>query len=161
MKARPMLVLTVLVSLLILGVIAIRASTTNAVKIPGIYTLIQINERPLPAVSWTRKTDDKNCKTETLAGALLLSSEGRWAALVTERDICTSKDGSQDVSPDRSGLFVVSYKVHDNKIELKDETLGGIDTGWMDGDTITVEVIGTGPFAGQTARYLVRKVRLK
>ena len=96
-------------------------SQTPEPSVPGVYLLIEVNGKNLPAVSWIKKLNGKRCKTETLGGALLLDSEGRWTSLVTERDICLHEDGSETTDEEASIMFAGSYNISGNQITLQDE----------------------------------------
>ncbi len=130
-------------------------SQTPEPSVPGIYSLIEVNGEKLPAVSWTKKSNGERCKTETLGGALLLGSEGRWASLVTERDVCLHEDGSETAGKEASIVFTGSYKVSGNKITLQDE--GSEDQAALEGDLLVLTVVGVGVFEGQTTKYVLRR----
>jgi len=100
-------------------------SQTSEPALPGIYSLIEVNGEKLPAVSWTSESNGKHCNTETLGGALLLDSEGQWASLVTERDVCLHDDGSETAHEEVSSMFMGSYESSGNQINAARWGLGG------------------------------------
>ena len=124
-------------------------------SVPGVYLLIEVNGKTLPAVSWTKAAAGKRCKTETLAGALLLDSEGRWASLVTERDVCVHEDGSETADKESSMIFNGTYKISGNQITLQDET--SVDQAILKGELLVLKVVGVGLFEGQTTEYVLRR----
>jgi hypothetical protein len=117
--------------------------------------LIEVNGEKLPAVSWTKKSNGERCKTETLGGALLLGSEGQWASLVTERNVCVHEDGSETADEEASMMFAGSYKISGNQITLQDEA--SADQAILKGDLLVLTVVGVGVFDGQTTEYVLRR----
>ena len=130
-------------------------SQTSEPLVPGVYLIIEVNGEKLPAISWTKESNGKRCKTETLGGALLLDSEGRWASLVAERDICLHEDGSETTGKEASIMFTGLYKVSGNHITLQDE--GSADQAVLNGDLLVLTVVGVGVFEGQTTKYVLRR----
>lgn len=135
--------------------VALSVSRASEQSVPGAYLLVEVNGEKLPALSWTKEVKGQRCKIETLGGALLLDSEGRWASLVTERDVCVHEDGSENTTDESSVMFTGSYKISGNQITLQDETSS--DEATLKGDVLVLEVVGVGVFEGQTAKYVLRR----
>lgn len=130
-------------------------SQTSEPSVPGVYLLVEVNGEKLPAVSWTKKSNGESCNIEILGGALLLDSEGRWASLVTERDVCVHEDGSKTADEEASMMFAGSYKISGNQITLQDEI--SADQAILKGDLLVLTVIGVGVFEGQTTKLVLRR----
>ncbi len=133
------------------GLLALESS-----DITGIYELIEVNGKRLPATAWIKQGENGKVNSETRSGILLLSSEGKWAALVIEQDINTSSEDSKAL-PHKSNLFTGFYNNSGNKILFLDEKNEELFTGVTKGNEITIKVVGIGDLEGQTTEYLVRK----
>ena len=131
-------------------------SQTSEPSVPGVYLLVEVNGEKLPAVSWTKKSNGESCNTEILGGALLLDSEGRWASLVTERDVCVHEDGSKTADEEASMMFAGSYKISGNQITLQENEISA-DQAILKGDLLVLTVIGVGVFEGQTIKCVLRR----
>ena len=116
---------------------------------PGIYVLIEVNGESLPVVTGERSSDGELCETETLEGAVLIDSEGRSAAFVTERETCIGKDGSETVASVRSVIFPGTYEISGNEISIRDEF--GTDNAVLEGDLMIYSV------ENEAAEYILRK----
>ena len=88
---------------------------------------------------------------------MLLGSDGRWAALVKEREVCESRDGTKSIDEEVSMIFSGSYKISGRRIILHNETLGGSDEAVLKGDILVVEVVGVGPLEDQITKFVLKR----
>jgi len=133
-------------------------SQAQEASVAGIYSLIEVDGEKLPAFSWTEKANGERCKQEILEGALLLDSEGRLAALVTERDFCAHEDGSEAAGKEASTIFPGSYKISGSQIILQFEIGPNPDHGVLTGDLLVVtEGGGADDRDGRTTEYVFRR----
>lgn len=132
------------ISLFIFLGIAVGLGTSQAeeASVAGIYLLIEMNGEQLPANSWTEKPDGKRCKQVLLEGSLLLDSEGRSAAFITERVVCPNEDGSETVGKEHSVIFAGSYTVSGDQITIEDDF--GQDRAVVEGDVLVYQTGGEG-----------------
>jgi hypothetical protein len=121
-------------------------------SVAGIYLLVEMNGKQLPASVWVEKPDGERCEKVVLKGALLLDSEGRSAAFITEQVICPREDGSETKGETRSVIFPGSYTVSGNQIVLQDDF--GTDEAVIKGDFLAYE---TGGGDRPTEEYIFRK----
>ena len=111
-------------------------------SVAGVYSLETMNGEPLPASSWTETPDGERCKQLILRGILLLDSEGRSAAFLTERLFCPSEADQGTEGRMRSVIFAGSYRVSGNQITVDDDF--GTDQAFVDGDVLVYETGGDG-----------------
>jgi hypothetical protein len=117
-------------------------SQAEETSVAGVYSLVEVNGEQLPAKSWTEKPDGERCKQVILRGVLLLDSEGRSAAFLTERVFCPSEADQESAGKMRSVIFAGSYSVSGNQITLEDEF--GADRAVVDGGVLVYETGGEG-----------------
>lgn len=117
-------------------------SRAEEVSVAGVYALVEVNGEQLPANSWTENLDGHRCKQVILKGVLLLDSEGRSAAFLTERVFCPSEGDSDNRGLERSVIFAGSYSISGNEITLKDDF--GTDRAFIEGDVLLYETGGDG-----------------
>ena len=117
-------------------------SQAEEVSVAGIYSLEQVDGQQLPANSWTEKLDGERCKQVILRGVLLLDSEGRSAAFLTEKVSCPSEAATEGGGKERSVIFADSYTRSGNQITLRDEF--GTDRAVLEGDVLVYETGGEG-----------------
>ena len=127
--------------------------------ISGVYNLVEVNDSELPAVTWVKQRGELECKTETLSGTMLLDSQGKWAALVEQREVCSDNSEEGATITVGSSIFTGSYKVSGNEIEFHDETTGGTDSATLNEDILRVTVIGVAALEGQTVVYVLHRAR--
>ena len=120
--------------------------------ISGVYKLVEVNGKKIPAVSWIGPGD--GCEQEVLSGTMLVDSKNRWAAIVEEREFCTEISEEASISTEGSSVFTGTYKVSGSKIEFHDETLGSADYASIDGDFLRYTVIGIGDYEGHTSVFV-------
>lgn len=94
-------------------------SLAQEATVAGIYLLIEVNGKNLPAVSETKMSNGVRCNEETLEGALIFNSDGRYAAFITSREICLHEDGSKSITKEESEIWPGSYKISDNQVTLQ------------------------------------------
>jgi len=117
-------------------------SQAEEASVAGVYLLIEMNGEQLPANSWAEKPDDKRCKQVILQGALLLDSEGRSAAFITERVACPNEGGPETLEKKHSVIFAGSYTISGNQITIEDDF--GTDEAVIKGDVLVYETGGDG-----------------
>lgn len=127
--------------------------------VAGVYSLVRVNERPLPTGTWTRRSPEVICNTEMRDGMLLLDTKGRWAWNTTERDRCEFADLKRSVFPDVSTVASGSYTITGSRVELRDDASGATYAGELAGGRITFAVAGSGSLDGQHMTYTMRRVR--
>jgi hypothetical protein len=127
-------------------------SQAEEVSVAGIYSLVEVDGEQLPANSWTEKLDGERCKQVILKGVLLLDSEGRSAAFLTERVFCASEGDSENVGKEHSVIFAGSYTSSGNQIALQDDF--GTDRAVVEGDILVYETGGEGQ---PTEKFVFRK----
>ena len=127
--------------------------------ISGAFNLVEVNDSKLPAVTWERQRGERECKRETLSGTMLLDSQGRWAVLVEERELCADNSEEEPTVTEVASIFTGSYKFSGNKIEFHDETLGLTDSATLNEDILRFTVIGVGDFEGQTDVYVFHRAK--
>ena len=130
-------------------------STTQ--NIAGTYSLLQVNGKNLPAISWTGP--GQGCGHENLYGIMLVDSNHRWAALIEEREVCAGSSGATSTGAAKSNIFTGTYMISDSIYEFHDETLGVTDRVKIDGDLLRYIAAGIGDFEGQTAEYVFVRER--
>ena len=106
----------------------------EAPSVPGVYLLIEVNGKQLPAVRWVSRPNGEQCKKEILQGALFFDDAGKSAAFLTERDYCLNDDGSQSAAKEKSVIFPGSYIVSGNQITIEDDF--GTDQATLNGNTM-------------------------
>ena len=111
-------------------------------SVAGIYLLVEMNGEQLPANSWTENPDGKRCKQVILQGALLLDSEGRSTAFITERVACPNEGGPETSEKEYSVIFAGSYTISGNQITIQDDF--GTDEAVIKGDVLVYETGGEG-----------------
>ncbi len=131
------------VSLITFLGIAVGSGVSQAQEpsVSGVYLLIEVNGEKLPAVSWTNEPNGERC-TEILGGAVLLDSEGRSAAFLTERDVCLHEDGSETAAMENSVIFRGKYDISGNQITIEDDF--GTDQAILKGDLLVYKTGGEG-----------------
>ena len=131
------------VSLITFLGIAVGLSVSQAQEpsVSGVYLLIEFNGEKLPAF-YKRKPNDERCKEEILGGALLLDSEGRSAAFLTERDVCLHEDGSETAAWEGSLIFPGTYNISGNQITIEDDF--GPSQAILKGDLLVYKIGGEG-----------------
>ena len=117
-------------------------SAAEEASVAGIYLLIEMNGEQLPANSWIEKPDGKRCKQVILEGALLLDTDARSAAFITDRVVCPNDDGSASDGKEHSVIFAGSYTVSGDQITLEDDF--GTDRAVVKGDVLVYETGGEG-----------------
>jgi len=127
-------------------------SQADEASVAGIYLVAEMNGEQLPASSWIEKPDGERCEKVVLEGGLLLDSEGRSAAFITEQVICPSEDGSETAGEKKSVIFPGSYTVSGNQIVLQDDF--GTDEAVIKGDVLVYE---TGGGDRPIEEYILRK----
>jgi len=134
-------------------------SQAQEASVSGVYLLIEVNGEKLPAASWTKKSNGERCKTETLGGALLLDSKGRFAAFVTERNVCLHEDGSESTIKEESVIWPGSYNMSGNQVTLQYEfeLWPDPDQAVLNGDHLVVKSEGVGDYEGQSTEFIFRR----
>lgn len=117
-------------------------SQADEESVAGVYSLEALNGESLPASSWTETPDGERCKQVILRGVLLLDSEGRSAAFLTERVFCPSEADQGNEGRIRSVIFAGSYRVSGNQITVEDDF--GTDQAVVEGDVLIYETGGDG-----------------
>ena len=84
-------------------------------SVAGVYSLVEVDGERLPANSWTENLDGERCRQVILKGVLLLDSEGRSSAFLTERVFCPSEDASENGGKEQSVIFAGTYAVSRNQ----------------------------------------------
>ena len=111
-------------------------------SVPGIYLLIEVNGRQLPAVSWTTLPSGERCSKEIFEGALVFDAEGRSSAFISEREVCLHDDGSESAAKEGSVIFPGTYVVSGNQITIKDDF--GTDHAVLNGKILVYKTGGEG-----------------
>jgi hypothetical protein len=127
-------------------------SQADETSVAGIYQVVEMNGKQIPARSWVENPHGERCEKIVLEGALLLDSEGRSAAFITEQVICPSKDGSATDGEKKSLIFPGSYTVSGNQITLQDDF--GTDRAVIKGDVL---VYKTGGGDRPIEEYILRR----
>ena len=122
---------------------------------PGVYLLVEVNGIALPAVSGTKSSEGRVCTDEVLQGTMLLDSEGSMATLLTEREICTERDGSRTTGGEKSVIFIGSYELSAEHMTFHWEIFDDDDEGSL---TEGVLVLNDVSNEGQTREWVLRKV---
>ena len=143
-----------IVSLLVLPSV-LGGSKVGAAPVSATYELIKVNGKELPAVSWITKSDGKHCEFLTIDGALMLSLEERAGAFALERVTCIGEDGSKTSSLGDFVMFTGSYEISGDRISIR--WSDPPDYGTLNGNLLTVVVIGVGDYEGQTTHYSFRR----
>lgn len=117
-------------------------SQAEEATVDGVYSLVEVNGEALPANLWTEKPDGEHCEQIILKGALLLDSEGRSAAFLTESVSCPSEVDEGSAGKKRSVMFVGSYSVSGNQVTIEDDF--GTDRAVVEGDVLVYETGGDG-----------------
>lgn len=117
-------------------------SQAEEATVAGVYSLVAVNGEGLPVNSWTENPDGERCEQVILKGALLLDSEGRSAAFLTERVLCPNEVDESTEGRQRSVMFVGSYSVSGNQITIEDDF--GTDRAVVEGDVLVYETGGDG-----------------
>jgi len=125
------------------------AAQAQESSVAGIYLLVEVNGLSLPAVTRARSDNGTLCETQVLDGAVLLDSNGRSAAFVTEREVCQPEDASAATARTESAIFPGTYSVSGNRITIMDEF--GTDEAIRDGDSLIYTA------GSPTTRYVLRK----
>ncbi len=131
----------------------------NAIEsaLPGVYTLVEVNGKQLPAFFWANISEGKNCRSEVISGTLLLSSDGEWAGLLEQREICSGDGGAESKSGVTSELLSGTFEVSGDQIKIRflgTESLGKIST---TGNELLMHEDGAGQFEGQSLDYVLRR----
>lgn len=130
-----------------------QADTANAA---GVFWLVTVNGHQLPAVSWTVDRQGRSCVTETLGGALLLGSNGRWAGLVTEQTGCPTPAGLGSNVPPVSEVHGGSFAITGNAVTFHDEGLDLTSRASLKKNVLTWTVIGLDRH--QTSEFVLKKL---
>ena len=154
MTSKHVLSTLLLLTLLIPAVGAGLAQATDS-STPGVYLLVEVNGISLPAVSGTRTSEGRDCKDEVLQATILLDSEGSMATLLTDREICTDRDGSQTTGSEKSEIFIGSYELSAEHVTFHWEDFDDDDEGSL---TEGVLVLNDVSDEGQTREWVLRKV---
>ena len=127
--------------------VGLGVSQAQEPSVSGVYLLIEVNGEKLPAVLKGKPNNlggcaacGERCKEEILGGALLLDSEGRSAAFLTERDVCLHEDGSETAAGENSLIFPGTYNISGNQIT--NETVFGTDQAILKGDLLVYKTGG-------------------
>lgn len=145
-------------SLAVLGLaIFLGGSQAQSVSVSATYSLVKVNGEEIPAVSWTKEGDDKSCEYLTFGGALLLSPEGRSGAFAMERVNCIDKNGSRTSTLGDFVMFTGQYEISGNQISFHYDDAISNDRGTLEGDFLTLEVVGIYEYQGQTTVYTFEK----
>lgn len=115
-------------------------SQANEVSVPGIYLLVEVNGEQLPVNQVSERLDGSRCREVILQGALLLDSEGRSAAFIGGREVCSKEGGPETPEKEHSVMFLGSYTISGNKITLEDDF--GTDEAIIKGDVLVYEAGG-------------------
>jgi len=129
-------------------------SQADEASVAGIYLVVEMNGERLPVSLSVEKPDGERCEKTVLEGALLLDSEGRSSAFITEQVICPSEGRSENAGERKSVMFPGSYIASDNKIVLQDDF--GTDEAVIKGDILVYE---TGGGDRPIEEYILRKVK--
>jgi hypothetical protein len=127
-------------------------SQAEEVSVAGIYSLVEVNGEQLPTKLWIVKPDGERCSQVTLEGALLLDSEGRSAAFLTERVVCPNEGESETDGIEHSVIFAGSYTNSGNQITIEDDF--GTDRATLKDDVLVYE---TGEEEGAISKFVFRK----
>ena len=90
-------------------------SEAEDASVAGVYLLMEVNGEQLPANLWTENLDGERCRQVILKGVLLLDSEGRSSAFLTERVFCPSEDASENGGKEQSVILAGTYAVSRNQ----------------------------------------------
>lgn len=140
-------------------VVGLVISQAQEPSVSGVYSLIEVNGGELPAVSWTKNSNGERCTEEILEGALFLDSKGRFAAFVTERDVCLREDGLETEVNKESVIWPGSYKVSGDQVTLEYdfEQWSDPDQAAIKGDFLVLNSEGVGDYEGQSTEFVFRK----
>lgn len=127
-------------------------SYAEEVSVAGVYSLMQVDGQELPATSWTERPDGERCKQLVVKGVLLLDSEGRSAAFLTEKVFCPSEAATARAGAEHSVIFAGSYTRTGNEITLRDAF--GTDRAVLEGDVLAYE---TGGEEQPVVKFIFRK----
>ena len=127
---------------LLLLIVGWGISQAEEASVAGVYLLTEMNGEQLPANSWTEKLDGERCRQVILKGVLLLDSEGRSAAFITERVFCPSEANSEDGGKEQSVIFAGSYTISGDEITIEDDF--GTDQAVVEGEVLIYETGGNG-----------------
>lgn len=127
-------------------------SQAEETSVAGVYSLVGVNAEQLPASLWTERPDGERCEQVILRGILLLDSEGRSAAFLTERLVCPSDADRAGAGKMHSVIFAGTYSVSGNQITFEDDF--GTDHAVVEEDVLVYE---TGGRERPIDRFLFRK----
>jgi hypothetical protein len=127
--------------------------------VSGVWSLVEINDKPLPVEAWEYNQENAACDNLTNAGTLLMDTAGRWAGLTVVSTSCPGAEGEEPSISQESSIFMGSYSVADEMISFHDETLDSIDHGYIAGGRLELTVEGIGNFEGQTAEFVFQKAQ--
>ena len=130
------------ISLFIFSGIAVGlgASQAEEASVAGIYLLVEVNGKQLPVNQVSERLDGSRCREVILRGALLLDSEGRSAAFIGGREVCSKEGGPETPEKEHSTMFPGSYTVSGNQITIEDAF--GTDEAVIKGDVLLYETGG-------------------
>lgn len=122
---------TAIVALMAIGGVAYADSNAwcQAPAHVGTFTLVEVNQQPLPVV--TETTDD--CREEVLSGTLTLSAENDWTIEYNEKETCGTEQVEEEVENEDG-----EYTVEGQTIRFSD------DTDEFNANEIEIENLGVG-----------------
>jgi len=121
-------------------------------SVAGIYLLVEVNGEQLPVNQVSERLDGSRCREVILQGALLLDSEGRSAAFIGGREVCSTAGGPETPEKEHSTMFPGSYTVSGDQITIEDNF--GTDEAVIKGDVL---VYKTGGGDRPTEDWIFRK----
>ncbi len=128
-------------SIVILGLtVAWSITQADDTSVAGIYLLVEVNGEQLPVNQVSERLDGSSCKEVVLQGALLLDSEGRSAAYIGGREVCSKGGGPETPEKEGSVIFPGTYTVSGNQITIEDNF--GTDEAVVKGDVLVYETGG-------------------
>ncbi len=117
-------------------------SHADDASVAGAYSLVEVNGEALPAKLWVERPGGERCEQIILKGALLLDSEGRSAAFLTEKVSCPSAADQEIAGEAHSVIFPGTYTVSGTEISIEDDF--GTDRAVVEGETLVYETGGEG-----------------
>ena len=132
------------------------SSEITAATVQANYSLIEVNGSALPAVSWRTEGNGERCEYLTFGGALVLSADGRSGAFAMERVNCVKGDGSETSRINDFVMFSSEYEISGTEVTFSYDD-GSTDHGYVDGDLLTIKVVGIFEYEGQITEFTFEK----
>jgi len=144
---------------LLVSILCLAACPTigHADEVAGVYRLAEINGQELPAVSWTFSRGEQDCRILVIQSTFLLGSDGKWAALLSEQDVCSAGDGPEVTEGPSRGILTGTYDISGTELELSYEGIVSLGAFSEEGGRLTLRTVGVGRYEGQSLEYVLEK----